>query len=259
MLLLDIAKAYDKLPRAELFMALTRAQVDPDLPIIMAINAQAKLLIQHEGKSQVVATKQGIRQGCGLSPIVWAIYSAYVLKVTSSAYVDVQKDNAAYADDFLFSWTLQPSEDLEGAYEGVRHIFQVLYRKGLGISESKTVIVMPIRGTQADRALQRYLVKGVKDKRIRFHVHGRALDVKIVTQRVYVGVVITYGKLEAESFQHRARLAKGAFKRLENILTCRSVPLRFRWHLWKACVLPCLLLHGLDCTGLNIALAQKLR
>ena len=67
MLSLDITKAYDKLPRAELFMALTQAQVDPDLiSIIMAINAQAKLLIQHGGKSQIVATKQGMRHQTGL-------------------------------------------------------------------------------------------------------------------------------------------------------------------------------------------------
>ena len=71
-------------------------------------------------------------------------------------------------------------------------------------------------------------------------------------------MVISYGKLEAESFQYRARLAKGAFKRLEGVLMCRSVPIRFRWHLWKACILPCLF-HGLDCVGLKVALAHRLR
>ena len=259
MLSLDITKAYDKLPRAELFMALTQAQVDPDLiSIIMAINARAKLLIQHGGESQIVATKQAIRQGCGLSPIVWAIYSAYVLKAIDPTLVNVSKDNTTYADDFLFAWTLQSAKDLEVAYAGTRHVLQVLYGKGLEINESKTVLVMQIRGTQADKALQRYLLEGLKDKRIRFHVHGRVLDIKLVVQHFYLGVVITYLKIEAESFRYRAQLAKGACKRLEAILTCRSIPVRFRWHFWKACVLPCLL-HGLDCTGLNLTVAQKLR
>ena len=189
---------------------------------------------------------------------MWAIYSAYVLKAIDPTLVNVSKDNTTYADDFLFAWTLQSAKDLEVAYVGTRHVLQVLYGKGLEINESKTVLVMQIRGTQADKALQRYLVKGLKDKRIRFHVHGRALDIKLVVQHVYLGVVITYGKIEAESLRYRAQLAKGAFKRSEAILTCRSIPIRFRWHLWKACVLPCLL-HGLDCTGLNPTVAQKLR
>ena len=209
---LDISKAYDKLPRSELYQALTHAKVDADLiAIIMAINSEAKLQIRHGGASQVVATKQGIRQGCGLSPIVWAICSAYVLKAIQSDHVDVQRDNTTYADDFLFAWILQPPKDLEGTYNGVRRILQILHSKGLEISESKTTIVMQLRGAQAEQALQRYLVKGLKDKRIRFRIDGRVLDLKIVTQHVYLGVVITYGKLEAESFQYRARLAKGGF------------------------------------------------
>ena len=259
MLSLDVSKAYDRLPRAELLLALTQAQVDPDLiSIIMAINDQAKLLIQRGGKSQVIETKQGIRQGCGLSPIVWAIYSAYVLKAIDPRLVNVSQDNTTYADDFLFKWTINTAKDLEGAYEGIRHILQVLCDKGLEISVSKTVIVMQLRGAQAEKALQRYVVRGLKDKRIRFHVQGRMLDIKLVAQHVYLGIIITYGKIEAESFRHRAQLAKGAFKRLEATLTCRTIPITFRWRLWQACVLPCLL-HGLDCTGLNPAIAQKIR
>ena len=259
MLSLDVSKAYDRLPRAELLLALAQAQVDPDLiSIIMAINDQAKLLIQPGGKSQVIETKQGIRQGCGFSPIVWAIYSAYVLKAIDPHLVNVSQDNTTYADDFLFKWTINTAKDLEGAYEGMRHILHVLYDKGLEISVSKTVIVMQLRGAQAEKALQKYLVRGLKDKRIRFHVQGRTLDIKLVAQHVYLGIIITYGKIEAESFRHRAQLAKGAFKRLEATLTCRTIPIKFRWRLWQACVLPCLL-HGLDCTGLNPTIAQKIR
>ena len=73
----------------------------------MAINAQAKLLIQHGGKSQIVATKQGIRQGCGLSPIVWAIYSAYVLKAMDPKLVNVAKDNTTYAGRFSMARVLK--------------------------------------------------------------------------------------------------------------------------------------------------------
>ena len=164
MLSLDISKAYDKLPRSELYQALTHAKVDADLiAIIMAINSEAKLQIRHGGISHVVDTKQGIRQGCGLSPIVWAIYSAYVLKAIQSDHVDVLRDNTTYADDFLFAWTLQSPKDLEGAYNGMRRILQILHSKGLEISESKTVIVMQLRGAHAKKALQRYLVKGLKD------------------------------------------------------------------------------------------------
>ena len=62
MVSLGVTRAYDKLPRDELYRALCHAKVDSDLiSVIMTINAQARLLVQHGGQSKLLNTYQGIR------------------------------------------------------------------------------------------------------------------------------------------------------------------------------------------------------
>ena len=82
--------------------------------------------------------------------------------------VQVQQTNTIYADDFLFSWLFESAKDLEQALAGMQHVLLTLRQ-----NEPKTVILIQIKSPHAVKALARYLVKGIKDKRIHCKVESR--------------------------------------------------------------------------------------
>ena len=75
MLSLDLsraARAYDKLPRRSLEYALTRINAPQELiSLILFIHDNALIVLEKGGCSSSVRMGRGIRQGCGLSPLLW--------------------------------------------------------------------------------------------------------------------------------------------------------------------------------------------
>ena len=256
---LDISKAFDCMPRADLCEALQCAQIDSDMiTLILGIHDQARVRIQHCGRQAEVQTRQGVLQGSGLSPLLWALYSGFILRDMNGEMVQVRDTCTTYADDFHFAWTIRSARDLDQAYNAVRHVLQVLHRRGLRISSDKTVLVLDIRGRHAKKILRRYVVKTSRGRCMRFQFSDQCFDLKIVSSHVYLGAKISFRKFEMETAQHRMHLARCGFSRLRTILRCQAVPLKLRLQLWRSCILPCLL-HALDCTGITDVIAGKVR
>ena len=253
MLSLDITQAYDAVAREDLRAALLDAAVPEGLvSAILAIHGQAHLLVNHGGHSGEVRLLKGLRQGCGLSPVLWAVYSGWLLKQLESQnqLTDfVPRSNTTYADDFIFSWLIDSGSALENAYRQARLVLRFLDAKGLTISPNKTVVILEVRGPRAHHALSKYLVTLKDGVHIRFKIQDRNVDLKVVHQHTYLGAQIGFRKFEQQTAQHRMQLATSQYQRLKSVLRCQAVPCSLRMRLWKACIPPCLT-HGLDCTGL---------
>ena len=251
MLSLDVSKAYDHVDRGDLRLALLEAQVPESLvQLILLIHFHAALRVRHGGHEKVICTKRGLRQGCSLAPALWAIYSGWLLRrMDLPGTLNVAQANTTYADDMHYQWDIHNGVDLEAAYGAMKHILLSLQRAGLSVSEDKTVIILGIKGSLAQRALQRYVVDMPQGQCIKFVIDGRSTHIKLVQSHVYLGSVISYGKFEAQTFDHRLQLAKGSYSRLGSILRNRSIPLKLRLQLWQGCIWPTLL-HALDCCGL---------
>ena len=72
---LDVSKAFDRVPWQDLVQALRDAQVPESLmELIMLIHQQACVQISHNGYTDYARMGKGLRQGCGLAPILWTIY-----------------------------------------------------------------------------------------------------------------------------------------------------------------------------------------
>ncbi|CAE7828545.1 Pol [Symbiodinium sp. CCMP2592] len=248
---LDLTGAYDHVQWPLLRQALEAANI-PEVHIqtILLIHSTARLQVRHCGMEQNVQLKRGLRQGCSLSPSLWAVFSGWLLqRMHDPQLLDVHRTNTSYADDQHFGWTIRNGKDLEGAYAAMRHILACLLQAGLKVSQEKTVIVLELQGAYATKALARYTVDRPQGKYFRFDIAGNNMYIKIVPKHVYLGVVISFRKFEVESFKHRLTLARSTFSRLGVILRNKNVPSRLRLILWRGCVWPALF-YGLDSTGL---------
>ena len=254
LLSLDISKAYDLVRWSDLTCALREAHVPGELiELILLLHQQAKIRISHEGQTRTVGMRQGLKQGCGLAPILWALYCGWVLKdIHDGPVLDIRRCNTSYADDLLFSWLIRTGRDVEKAYAAMKRVLRGLHSRGLRVSTDKTVIMLALQGPGSEQCLRRYLVErpGEEGKFFKF-------TLETVTQHTYLGVQISYRKFEQATFRHRLSLAQGTFARLSSILKCRAIPVKLRLQLWQGTVLPTLL-HGLDSVGLQLPEIQTM-
>ncbi|CAE7584044.1 unnamed protein product [Symbiodinium sp. CCMP2592] len=237
MLSLEVSKAYDCVSRQHLEAALRDAEVPGYLiELTLLIHHTACIRISHCTQETVIPTFRGLRQGCSLSPILWAILTGWMLRqMEDPGVASIMQANTTYADDQHYAWQVGSGTDLEVAYAAMKHILHLLRRFGLQISADKTVILMDIRGLHAQKALLRYVVDMPQGKCVKFIIDGEATYIKMVAGHVYLGAVIGYQRFEADTLQHRMKLAKGVYSRLGSILRHRSIPLRLRLLLWQGC------------------------
>ncbi|CAE7667535.1 unnamed protein product, partial [Symbiodinium necroappetens] len=111
---LDLAKAYDRLPRTTLVAALRRVHADPDLiALILTIHDNACLVIERFQERARVGMGRGIRQGCGLSPLLWICFTILVHDQLST-YLPAGSITS-YADDFHVQWSFSHSREFKAA------------------------------------------------------------------------------------------------------------------------------------------------
>ncbi|CAE7633009.1 unnamed protein product [Symbiodinium sp. CCMP2592] len=257
---LDITGAYDYVPRRDLEAALRAAAV-PDhlIQAVLLIHAEARLQVHHGSQTKRISLNRGLRQGCGLAPILWALYSAWVLKqLHDPELLDIARTGTVYADDKHFSWLIRSGRDVEKAYAAVRYVLTSLHRRGLCVSMEKTVVLFTLHGPLASKTMDRYVVTLKDGPHHKLSIDGSSVYIKVVPKHVYLGAVISYRRPERETYDHRLRLARASLSRLGIILRNRSVPQRLRLQLWQGCIWPALL-HGLDCTGLPLSEMQALQ
>ena len=258
---LDISKAYDRVCWRDLETALTEAGVPQGLiELILLLHQTAVMNVTHCGITGSFSLGRGLRQGCGLAPLLWTIYIGWILKGLHKDIDPAQSlVDTAYADDLHYSWLVTSGKALEKAYSQMKAILGGLCERGLKLSMEKTVILMSLGGPQAKACLHRYTVPHPDTKRlcIRLNIGGKQIHIQVVTQQLYLGIQIGYGRFEQQTFAYRQQLAKHTNTRLAPVLKCRSLPCQLRLRLWQSTVIPTML-HGLDCVGLPNTTAETM-
>ena len=123
--------------------------------MILLIHEQAIISIQHGGQVAHIA----LRRGCGLAPILWTLFSAWVLKRMQNPSIGgVCQAATVYADDNHFSWTIRRGQDLEHAYRAIKHVISCLVEHGLQVSIAKTAVLLELHGPHASKTAERYIV-----------------------------------------------------------------------------------------------------
>ena len=135
----------------------------------------------------------------------------------------MSKTGIAFADDLHFAWTIRTGAALEEAYQGVKAVLIHPEAHKLQVSVDKTVLISELRGPKAAAVLKKYVVEKAQGSFMRFRINQKDVDIKIVTQHVYLGVRISYRKFEQETVKRRMRLAQAQQTSLPAILKCQAV------------------------------------
>ena len=81
MLSLDLSLAFDLVPRWAMFASLTRFGVTDSLCcLIMQWHDRNQYKIQHQGLEATMLLTRGVRQGCCLAPLLFAVFSCYLFE-----------------------------------------------------------------------------------------------------------------------------------------------------------------------------------
>ena len=253
---LDLSKAYDRLPRARLLQTLERIGTPSDLvSLIMFIHDQALIVLtKHEASTQV-RMGRGIRQGCGLSPLLWIGFTLLLFDRLQSQLPP--QALTAYAEDFHVHWEFQHPRDFRNAIAQLPQILKALRDFGMDIALDKTVILLAIKGRSAPSLLKDF-TSTIGGKRCLVLRHPTGLThLPIRTTHQYLGVCIGYNNFELNTVRHRLALSWVAFHRLHVFLKHAQVPLSRRIQLWQACIWS-IMQHGLSAIGADMIGAKLL-
>ena len=146
MLSLDISRAYDSVSRNMLAAILQDAEVPaPLVEAILAVHNQARIQVTHKDYQQEVPLNTGLRQGCGLSPVLWAMVSGWLLRTLPGMDgAEKARTTTVYADDFLCKWIIKSGSALESTHRKIRQVLMRL-RDGASRAQSSSCLAK-IRG-----------------------------------------------------------------------------------------------------------------
>ena len=251
-MLLDMSAAFDRMPRSALLSALQWARVPSNLiSIIIDIHCVCRYRVVHEGFESFIDMKNGVRQGCTLAPILWSLYSVFLLRQVEEAIESSwpREQMTLYADDTRCAWRLQSERDLNFMIKRALAVFDVYRKYGMQINPDKSTLIIKLGGTHGARWLKQH-VHVHNGKRMFMLQHGTSyVSVPISKQSKYLGIMVSYQNFEQASLQHRLKAAGLARQRLAKVLHCsKYLSLRQRLQIYTACVRSTFL-YGLPTIG----------
>ena len=253
---LDLKQAFDRIPRKQLLSSLEQLDIPTDLiSLILYIHDYAKVVIERPFGSVEVCMCRGIRQGCGLAPLLWLAYTI-VIHRTLATYIPVDS-LTEYADDLHVQWEFQHPRDFRRACVQIPKILQDLEQLGMLVSVDKTVVLLAMKGSATQQLLQDFTVRSQGERFLLLRGPFGKVRLPIRTHHTYLGVRIGYHTFERATVQLRASQAWTAFHRLHPFLKNTTIPLKKRLQLWSSGVWP-VLSYGLSSVGLDHVSAAQI-
>ena len=249
---LDVDKAFDSLPRDQLVMAMQDAALTSDeIALAVHIHEEARLHFQISDQE----TDLGVRQGCGLSPLLWSLATSRLCQVylsTTQARREPAGEPTLYADDIWTSWIVRSQEQLRSSLRAAGTLIQILEEAGLRVSPTKTVMLYALQGTAARSTLKAKLTKlDTGEPALKIKVGTRTFPIKVVQAHNYLGAKVCYAGHELANLQHRLELGWQTYWRRSKVLRNRALTLASKLRIWRTCVLP-VMTYSLAVTGVPV-------
>ena len=223
------------LPRPCLEASLRNIGAPPDLvSLVLFIHDNAVLVLEKCEQRAELGMARGIRQGCGLSPLLWLCFTV-LLHGIRVEYIP-PSDMSGFADDYLVKWNFESPRDFLNAQKQVAKIIQALENLGMQVSVDKTVILLAIKGAQAAALLKEATARKKGGRFLKVHLGSSTVMLPIKQSHTYLGAKISYYAFERVTMQHRLEQSWIAFHRLHAFLKSQQIPLQKRVALWRSCV-----------------------
>ena len=197
--------------------------------------------------------RRGVRQGCTIAPLLFAVFSSYyyhllcqrVLASWASRFVTL------FADDSHLAWRIQSISDLQFMNRCVVQAFKLFQELGMVVNPEKSAIIVGLRGHAGRQWIRKRQRRSQGRAVLDLGSPGAPLLIPKVSEMTYLGVVVSYGSFEKQTLAHRLKVAAMSRQRLQKILhSSHALSLRCRTSLYLTCVrAPAM--YGLYAVGLT--------
>ena len=233
MVFIDLEKAYDRVPRQEVWRSLREKGVpEKYVRVIRETYKNATTRVRSAvGTTDGFQVKVGLHQGSALSPLLFNI----VLDVLTG---DVREDPPwcmYYADDVVL--VAESREELEEKLERWRYSLE---SRGLRVSREKTV----------------YMTNGL-DEDQQATIQLGNVNIRRVNEFRYLGSTLdSAGEMDKE-IKHRVQAGWNNWRKVTGVICDKKVPLTLKGKVHKAVVRPALA-YGLEAAPMKKAQEQRL-
>ena len=143
---------------------------------------------------------RGIRQGCGLSPLLWLCFSILIHERLSA--IVPAESITGFADDYIIQWRVFRAQEFRNTCTQITKIISAFRSLGMEVSVDKTAILLAIKGSEAESLLRDFtcIFGGARVLRLRCPTGLFHLPIK--KSHPCLGVVIGYGSFEKATVEH---------------------------------------------------------
>ena len=209
--------------------------------------------------AQSFPMQRGIRQGCSLAPLLFAIFTGWLYDQLSSRVGEdwAREFITMYADDSLLQWIILRVSDLEHMCKCIRETFSLLTATGMQVNAAKSQLVIQLQGPEAKRWLKQHLHRTKDGPLVSVGTPAAPIYIPRVQSFQYLGVIASLGGYELQTCRHRLKACMQVRHRLLRILHSSGLRLRQRVTLYQACVRSSMT-YGIHAVGVTPGVLDRL-
>ena len=242
-----MSKAFDYVPHEYLARALQHLGIaDDTINIVLALH-RTQYPVAHKGHTGYIHLRNGIRQGCTLSPTLWVCASHFLLHQLSERLAQfshlgspepwISQAITAFADDFLVSFDLNSHQDLINMCTRIGCLFTVLHEAKMQVNPDKSSLLIRSSGSALARWVKARTFRRKDQKLIRLGTPFQPIDVGLATRIPYLGTVMSFDSFETQTADLRIQQAKVAVARLSRVLFKKQgLSVQHRLRVYRTCV-----------------------